>query len=82
MADPVISCVDPNISLSQLMNSVRVKKISTGEQGLRAVFLTASAADLIGIECSEVMLSETQILRMAFGLTATGKTAIVFITET
>lgn len=82
MADPVISCVNPNISLNELLNSVRVKKISTGEQGLRAVFLTADEADILGIECGLVPLGDTDVLRGAFGLTATGKTAIVFITET
>ena len=84
MADPVVTCVNPNISLHELLKSVLVRKISTGEVGIRRINITAAANDIepYMLACGSPGLSETDILRMIFGLTATSQVAVVTIVET
>lgn len=78
----VLSCVDPNISLDQLLNSILVK-LDDGTTGLRYIEVDAAAATINEHpECGAPGLAPEQIFRRAFGLTATGKTALVLIRET
>lgn len=82
MADPVISCVDPNISLDQLYNSILVR-LDDGTVGLRVINVSAAANTINEHpECGAPPLPIEQVFRRAFGLTATGKTALVLIEET
>lgn len=80
--DQAVRCVDPSISLEELIASALVQA-ATGEIGLRAYTLTKAAADIEAYPgCSDPSLTNPEdILRNAFGITPAGKTAIIFIQE-
>jgi hypothetical protein len=76
-----LTCVDPNISLDQLLNSIRVKDTVSGKTGLLTTIVTADTGNLVKMACSEPPLPAMQILRMAFGIDGDGDTTLVLIVK-
>ena len=63
------------------MNSLLVKT-NTGVTGLRCRRVSATAADITpAIACATVNLSDTDVVRMAIGLSADNKPCIILIEE-
>ena len=77
-----LSCVNPNISLDELLNSIRVKDTGSGNTGLLTTIVNADTGDLVKLGCGEPPLSAVQILRMAFGIDNDGDTTLVLIVKT
>lgn len=77
-----LTCVDPNISLNELLNSIRVKDTVSGNTGLLTTIVNAATGNLVKLGCSEPPLSDLQILRMAFGIDDDGDTTLVLIVKT
>ena len=77
-----LTCVDPNVSLDQLLNSIRVKDTVSGNTGLLTTIVNADTGDLVKLACGAPPLSAVQILRMAFGIDSDGDTTLVLIVKT
>lgn len=76
-----IDCTNPSISLNELMNSLLVKT-ATGVKGLRVKRVSAAAADITpAIACATVNLSDTDVIRMAIGLSDDNKPCLILIEE-
>lgn len=79
--EAVINCGNPNISLEELWNSILVT-LDDGTTGLRYIEVSAAANTINeNPACGGVPLAPQEIIRRAFGVTATGKTALVLIRE-
>lgn len=77
-----IDCNNPHISLNELMNSLLVKT-NTGVKGLRVKRVTAAAANITPVvACATYNYSDTDVIRMAIGLSDDGKPALILIEET
>lgn len=80
--DQAVRCVDPSISLPELIASALVQA-NTGEIGLRTYTLSKDAANITTYPgCNDPSMNDPEtILRNAFGITPAGKTAIILIEE-
>lgn len=80
-----VDCNDPSISASQIKNSLLVKVASgpnAGAIGFRTKTITVDEAIIEPvIGCAEFNLGDDQMLRMAVGLSDSGKPALIFIEE-
>lgn len=73
-----ITCVNPNISLDEMANSILVEHVTTKVTGLLTTIIEADSGDLVKVaSCGNVPLSGMQILRMAFGIDDDGDTTLV-----
>lgn len=77
-----LTCVNPNISLDELLNSIRVKDTGSGHTGLLTTIVNADTGNIVKLGCGEPPLSAVQILRMAFGIDNDGDTTLVLIVKT
>lgn len=77
-----VECTNIAISPSELKNSLLVKVTATGVIGFRVKRVSAAAA---GIEqvigCAEFNVDDAQMMRMAIGLSTSGKPALILIEE-
>lgn len=72
-----ITCLNPNISLAELLNSILVTNADTGDVGLRTVTQSADFADITPVvNCNMPPLSIEDIIRRAIVLDDDGKPAI------
>jgi hypothetical protein len=76
-----LTCVNPNISLDELLNSIRVKDTVSGNTGLLTTIVNAETGNLVKLACGQPPLSAVQILRMAFGIDDDGDTTLVLIVK-
>lgn len=82
----MVDCNDIAISAQQIKNSLLVK-VTTGPDagaiGFRTKTISAAAADIEPvIACAEFNYGDDQMLRMAVGLSDSGKPALILIEET
>ena len=78
-----VTCDDITISKQQLINSLLVRKVSTGEVGLRVKRVTAAAANIEPvIGCAEFNIGDEVVMRYAVGLSDSGQPALILIEET
>ena len=79
-----LTCVDPNISLSELANSILYKESDApgAVTGLLVTFVDVVSGDIVPVSaCGGVPFSIEQILRMAFGLDDDGHTTVVLFVK-
>ena len=77
-----MDCNNPNISLSELLNSALCKVTADGTVGLRTKTITVAESGIEDyIACANVPISDTEVIRLAFGLTDSGKTCLILIEE-
>lgn len=73
-----ITCIDPNITLDQLLSGALVKRDSDGLTGIRTVIISAAHSDVLG--CAYPSDNPNNILRQAFVM-HNGKPAICLFQE-
>ena len=72
-----ITCLNPNISLAELLNSILVLNADTGDVGLRTVTQATDFEDITPVvNCNMPPLSIEDIIRRAIVLDGDGKPAI------
>lgn len=85
MANGYIKCDNSHISFQELVNSVAVRQISTGDVGIRSIFLDVACVDLedfIGCDAAFLLTPEELFRRMVVLDTTCNKPAVLFITGT
>lgn len=82
-----LTCVNPNISLSELANSILFKESDASDAvtGLLVTMVDVDTNDIVPVAAclkGGVPLSFEQILRMAFGIDSDGHTTLVLFVKT
>lgn len=80
-----LTCVDPNISLDQLLLSILYKASAAPDAitGLLTTIVDVDSGDIVPVAaCAGLNPSSLNILRMAFGLDDDGDTTLVLFVKT